>query len=333
MKRVIFWLCLSLTCLYLSGQAFETDQGQKKWPKLALKLNAGLSRINGGDLNLMINETNRLARELNGSETEATSNFKPIKTLPNLQAELFCFPLKNFALSLAVDTFYGRDRRGWLRYTEAGIKSEAEDYFIAYETELLKTSDINLRNYGFSFKIYYFVNLRKNLQVYVKGGPSVHYSRLTLSTFLEEWAIDSKFTLTDIPGEYVYQSSEIYRAQKSYSDEARKWYTGFQGGFGLQLNFSPRQALVLEADLRLARARSLRGTGHHLISHKNQNDLEWESSVSTVQGELRYAPITYIKEKPLNLMAIADPSFPAPGKTASLNMNGIVVKAGFRFKL
>jgi hypothetical protein len=32
-------------------------------------------------------------------------------------------------------------------------------------------------------------------------------------------------------------------------------------------------------------------------------------------------------------MAIADPSFPAPGKTAWLNMNGIVVKAGFRFKL
>ena len=337
MKKIIRLLIISLFLisiyLHLPATAFETNKGQTRWPKFALKLNAGLTRINGGDLNLMIQETNELAGVLDKPGAIATSNFKKIKSLPNLQAEIFYFPLKNFALSLAVDTFYARNRRGWLQYSASGLKLEAEDFFITYDSEFLETADLNLRNYGYSIKLYYFINLRQNLQLYVKGGPSLHYSKLQLTTYLDELEIDSRFINTGIPGESLYHSSEIYQIQKTFNDQARKWYAGFQGGFGLQLNLSPRQSLVLEADFRLARASNLKSQGRHLIRYKYESDLDWTVSSLTVQGNLSYLTAGHLDQKGLNILTTADPQLGQPGQTASINISGLVLKAGFRFKL
>jgi opacity protein-like surface antigen len=331
-SRISSWLTLILVTFCFQALAFETNSGQKSWPKFALRINAGLTNINGGDLNLMIEETNRLASELNQPGTVVTSNLKKIKRIPSLQAEFFYFPLKNLAFSLATDYFYVKDRRGWLNFSSLSRTLEAPDYFINRETEFQEKSDLNLKNLGFMLRLYYFVNLTNKFQLYIKVGPALYHSSIKLLTELNEVLIDSRFVLTSTPGEYVYQSSEIFRSEKSFLDEAGKWYPGWQAGLGLQFNISPRQSLVLEADYRSARTGKIKSQGTHFSRYKYEYQEDWTSSNSSLEGYLRYVKVGDVLM--IDTIATSDPNLEGISvRNASLNISGLVVKAGLRFKL
>jgi hypothetical protein len=334
MKKSVV-LSLAVVLLLLAGRAAAGPGTAEKGKRFALAVNGGMSFIDGGDLNLMIRQTNLAVANIEDPNMTGTIAWKEFKGAPKIGAEIFYHISDRFALSLGFEVLkkktvgsIGLDRAFTEDY-DYGDSAEHVD-FQSLSTILPENA---LTAVPLTLSVTYFIPAGHRGRAFVKAGIGYYMARLKSS-----YAFDSQ---TDYRIEEYYLGSltDLYTEESTitsaYADTSKVNGLGFQGGLGFEFDLSKTLALVCEGGIRVADLRNWTGNGTQTSDYWARAG--WQSSGLTeysdsdrrdYKGELVYAPDAGLENGSLVLVENLDWGL-EDARPAVIKLGGFTFRVGF----
>ncbi|MCX8160565.1 MAG: hypothetical protein N3G18_06510 [Candidatus Saccharicenans sp.] len=331
----LLFLIISLLCFSWLDGAPEGQEPRK--PRLALSLSSGLAMMAGGDLKLMGKEAEALRSDPSLAEFDVSVVWKNLERLPHFQFEISYYLTRTLTVGLGLETRHRRQTvhkpfmGGLISYYGEGILSDDGEYLITNEYEMLYGfTPVFIRDTALFLQICYFKPLEKNIQLYLGGGPAVHFGRMDLDyqSYKDETIYSYYRQPTVNPGEYtlILEGTEQVVTWDYRFHMVRRTFLGLTGAAGIEFQMSSHHALFLESDFRLAISKKWKGEMVRISGVNNETLLE-----QVVSGTCAYCPWQYVGIVPVNYFGLAvDPG--EAGRRASYNLGGVTFKVGYRLK-
>jgi hypothetical protein len=334
MKKIAIIIAAGLSLLLAVGpEALAGHSVNKKG--LALVLSAGPGFFNGGDLNQMVRDWNKFFMAT-ADDPRAGFDWSELKTGLEFGAEVIYYFSDQFALSLGFE-YLKKENSGQVdsttSYTEQG---RVDSYPYKYNNQsILAFNPINtISTTPLTLNAYYFLPVAPRIQAFLKASLAYYLSRLKSAyTYnLEETEELELYDPDDGSLLDVYLTEEKYTDR--YNDSLKGNGLGFRGGFGFEINFSPRLALMIEAIYRKASLKNWKGAASEYLTYVERYGSQsegytehTENKSNSYNGQLMY--ISY--SDGTSIVGVAGPD-QTSARPAVIRFSGPALRFSFKVR-
>jgi hypothetical protein len=301
--------------------------------KINFKFSGGGTNIDTGDINDTINELRKRYTDFNSFGYTASFAHDGLSWMLDLSGELIIKFTKNFGIGIG-SGYLGRERKG------TGILSFDQTQSLWWGTRDISITDQTQYSYKLdvipvTFNVYCFVVPNKTISLFLNVGTGYYFGKGELTE-------DNDYSSRQFNNS-AYFSDESY--EKSWNGIIKEKIDaaalGFQGGIGIELNFTRNFGLVAEVGGRLVNFKNWQGTYKDSWSW---NDSYWVENEGTVtnsdsgegsqSGKLwRFTFQSSRTGNSYSTIAVRSNEPDSAEREAEININGYSFKIGFVIKL
>jgi len=323
--------------LLLLAQAAYAGPGKKG--SFGFSLSGEMRLINGGDLNGMVRDWNKLMADPDMADYSPKIDWQEIKTVPMFGAEIFYHVSSRFAVSFGVE--YMKKKNSGLASLGWSDEYEYEDvdgyYLITEDYTSDYSPDVTVSAVPLTLNAYYYLPVGKWGQAFAKAGIGYYLAKME-----SVYTIKQNFSYED---EYYYLGSLVstYIAEDDsnsvISNSAKGNALGFHVGLGFELNMSSALALVVEAGFRQADLKNWDGEATLNYTYSEQYGyLPDELYTYTDSGSESYSGRLIFMEDALydgdSLVLVENPDWDyLDSRPAVIKLGGPSLKIGVKIRL
>ncbi len=339
MNRTVIFLCV----LALVRASLFSENGPVKRKKgfLSFSFSGGVSTLDDGDINKEIADKVRVYRTLSSDPTYTLhgGDWKPLKTMPDLRAELIFNLSRYLGIGLGVESLAKRSvgNLGYGSYSgeDFGSFFGSASYQYPIDQYTYKLSAI-----ATSLNIHLNIPVSRSLVIFAKGGWADYRGKL----FYRSHSLSQVVRSTDYYADWREDSEYIYTIDSDYRFNADSRTRGFHGSLGIEIGISKNLDLVLEGQYRRARFADWKAkaessfirSGTVTYQFRGTQDFSWTSSYSW-EGDLWHygtdADTNYLH----NVNSMVPIISPEEGglnlHRTEISLNGLSIRLGLKINL
>ncbi len=302
-------------------------------PRFSFKLIGGFSSMGGGDLNEAIKERRKLSSDYNNLGINAEFDLDEFRWLTTLKGELMVHLTPNFGIGIGTE-YLSKTNKG----TGHVDHNDGILYWLGTESsELNYNSDISIlmKAVPVIFNLYYFVPVGEKTSVFFSIGAAYYFGSFE---YITDYDLSLKETTLD----------EIYRYTENGKPEnkAKATSLGFQGGVGLEFDFTSNISLVAEINARMVNFKNWEGdvTNEHwswasshwieTVGYAGYVDFDSDSGRYSETGKMwHYTTPDFITEGDYKTVGIFKDRPLSADREAEINLNGLQFRIGIRIRI
>lgn len=288
MDRTVIFLCAM--ALVSVGLFSENDQTKRKKGFLSFSFSGGISTLGDGDINKEIEDKVRFYRTLSSDPayTLHGGEWKPLKIMPDLRAELIFNLSRNLGIGLGVESL-SKQSAGNLGYSSYQGVDYGSFYSVASYQYPTDQYTYKLSALATSVNIHLNVPISRSLAIFANGGWAYYRGKL----FYRNHSLSQVIRSTDYYADWREDSEYNYSIDSDYRFDANSRSRGFHGGLGLEIGISKNLGLVVEGRYRSANFANWKAKaessyirrGTVTYQFRGTQDFSWDSSYSW-EGDL-----------------------------------------------
>jgi len=318
---------------------------RRKGP-ISFSISGGMSNINGGDFNRVIQSINDTFGSLYDLYPEAILNldWEEAKWITSYSGELLLNLTPFFSIGLG-GGYLVKTNPGIVAFTYGetwlGVDPSSDYQYVFEDDYILIDDEHKLTVIPLTFSIYLYVPMGNMADFFITGGAGYYLGKLESNqTYGSDY--DYQEDYYDSSDTYLYSYYDHFTIEGIKIYEATCNTIGYHAGAGLDIKFSPNMSLVIEGNYRSVTFSEWEGTatddwdyfiregfsGSYYEDSGTENEefagkLWYYESVDALAG-INMALMDLFEEEPT-----ADESI-RNIRPAEINLNGFSIKAGIR---
>ncbi len=317
---------------------------RRKGP-ISFSFSGGMSNINGGDFNEVIQSINEAFETIGSLLPDATLSldWEEVKWIPSYKGELLLNLSPFFSIGLG---------GGYLTKTNPGILSFSygdswlgddplSDYQNVFEdNDIAMDAEHKLTVIPLTFSLYLYVPMGNMADFFITGGAGYYLGKLE-ATQTYESDYDYQEDYYDSSDTYLFSYYDRFAVEGTKIYEATCNAIGYHGGAGLDIKFSPNMSLVIEGNYRSVTFSDWEGNATDdwdyymkwgfsstyiedsgTVNEEFEGQLWYYESVDSLEG-ITMAQIDLFEEEP-------DSEDYKNIRLAEINLNGFSFRAGIK---
>jgi opacity protein-like surface antigen len=302
--------------------------------KFSIRLAGGLSTSNGGDINNEIREFHRFMSNLNGMlGYSASLDLNEMNYMFNFGGELVYQFNNNFGIGLGTEYL--------VRTVEGPAKvvySDLTEYW--WGTGFYTYDEVNKHSYMLKaipilLNLYYFIPWGENKHIFLNFGSGYYYGSFKHTSDFRgtsEYREESWYYW-----DYIYNYSDTGVLE----DTTKTTALGFHGGIGIDLNLTSRIGVIIEARGRIVNFKDWDGDQLYEYGWEEYEWLETQERIffdlgsdqEKTAGKLWLISFTdKTTDNKYKQILIFDEEPDISLRRAKINLNGITLRVGIRFR-
>ena len=289
--------------------------------------------MGSGDLNEAIKDYNKLYSDYNNLGFTAASDLDEFRWLTTLKGELIVHLTPNFGIGIGTE-YLSKTNKG----TGSADYSDGISYWEGTESsEFNYNSDIStlIKSVPIMLNLYYFVPVGGKASVFFAVGAAYYFGSL-------EYTSNYDLSLKETNVNEIYRYTENGKP----GNKAKATSLGFQGGVGLEFDFTSNISLVAEINGRMVNFKNWEGdvTNDHwswayshwieTVGYSGYVDFDSDSGRYSETGKMwHYTTTDIITEGNYKTVGISTNKPFTSDREAEINLNGFQFRIGIRIRI